>query len=103
MSAITPDDQERIDAIEAALLKRWPETKIAPTLERIDYEFGIVACGSGIPKTQSSNSVGVNVFWCALKFCEDRQFVTSIFSLWMICFEQDCAVRLHNQRPKRHP
>lgn len=35
MSAITPDDQARIDAIEAALLKRWPETKIAPTLERI--------------------------------------------------------------------
>ncbi len=35
MSAITPDDQERIDAIEAALLKRWPETKIEPTLERI--------------------------------------------------------------------
>lgn len=35
MSAITPDDQERIDAIEAALLKRWPETKIAPTLDRI--------------------------------------------------------------------
>jgi dihydrofolate synthase/folylpolyglutamate synthase len=35
MTSITPDDQERIDAIEAALLKRWPETKIAPTLERI--------------------------------------------------------------------
>lgn len=35
MTAITPDDQERIDAIEQALLKRWPETKIAPTLERI--------------------------------------------------------------------
>jgi dihydrofolate synthase/folylpolyglutamate synthase len=35
MSAITPDDQERIDAIETALLKRWPETKIEPTLERI--------------------------------------------------------------------
>lgn len=35
MSAITPDDQERIDAIEQALLKRWPESKIAPTLERI--------------------------------------------------------------------
>lgn len=35
MTAITPDDQERIDAIEAALLKRWPETRIAPTLERI--------------------------------------------------------------------
>jgi len=35
MTAITPDDLERIDAIEAALLKRWPETKIAPTLERI--------------------------------------------------------------------
>ena len=35
MSAITPDDQERIDAIEAALLKRWPETRIAPNLDRI--------------------------------------------------------------------
>jgi len=35
MSTITPDDQERIDAIEAALLRRWPETRIAPTLERI--------------------------------------------------------------------
>jgi dihydrofolate synthase/folylpolyglutamate synthase len=35
MTAITPDDQERIDAIEQALLKRWPETKIEPTLERI--------------------------------------------------------------------
>jgi dihydrofolate synthase/folylpolyglutamate synthase len=35
MSAITPDDQERVDAIEQALLKRWPETRIAPTLERI--------------------------------------------------------------------
>ena len=35
MTAITPDDQARIDAIEAALLKRWPETKIEPTLERI--------------------------------------------------------------------
>jgi dihydrofolate synthase/folylpolyglutamate synthase len=35
MSTITPDDQERIDAIEQALLKRWPETRIAPTLERI--------------------------------------------------------------------
>ena len=35
MTAITPDDQERIDAIEQALLKRWPETRIAPTLDRI--------------------------------------------------------------------
>ena len=35
MSAITPDDQERIEAIEQALLKRWPETRIQPTLERI--------------------------------------------------------------------
>jgi dihydrofolate synthase/folylpolyglutamate synthase len=35
MTAITPDDQERINAIEDALLKRWPETKIEPTLERI--------------------------------------------------------------------
>lgn len=35
MSAITPDDQARIDAIEEALLKRWPESRIEPTLERI--------------------------------------------------------------------
>ena len=35
MSTISPEDQERIDAIEQALLKRWPETRIAPTLERI--------------------------------------------------------------------
>ena len=35
MTAITPDDQERINAIEQALLKRCPETRIAPTLERI--------------------------------------------------------------------
>ncbi len=35
MTIISPDDQERIDAIEQALLKRWPETRIAPTLERI--------------------------------------------------------------------
>jgi dihydrofolate synthase/folylpolyglutamate synthase len=32
---ISPDDQERVDAIEAALLARWPETRIAPSTERI--------------------------------------------------------------------
>ena len=35
MNNISPDDQARIDAIEKALLARWPETRIAPTLERI--------------------------------------------------------------------
>jgi dihydrofolate synthase / folylpolyglutamate synthase len=35
MSASSADDQARIEAIEAALLKRWPETRIEPTLERI--------------------------------------------------------------------
>ena len=35
MAHISPDDQARIDAIEAALLKRWPENRIEPTLERI--------------------------------------------------------------------
>ena len=29
------DDLERLNAIERALLNRWPETRIAPTLERI--------------------------------------------------------------------
>lgn len=33
--SMTPDEQIRVDAIEAALLARWPETRIAPTLERI--------------------------------------------------------------------
>jgi dihydrofolate synthase/folylpolyglutamate synthase len=32
---ISPDDQERIDAIEKALLARWPESRIAPSIERI--------------------------------------------------------------------
>ncbi|MEK6648062.1 MAG: folylpolyglutamate synthase/dihydrofolate synthase family protein [Actinomycetota bacterium] len=31
----TAEDQARLLAIEAALLARWPETRIAPTLERI--------------------------------------------------------------------
>jgi len=31
----SPDDQERVDAIEKALLARWPETRIAPTTQRI--------------------------------------------------------------------
>ena len=35
MSHISPEDQVRIDAIESALLGRWPETRIEPTLERI--------------------------------------------------------------------
>lgn len=35
MNKINPDDQARIDAIEKALLARWPETRIAPTLDRI--------------------------------------------------------------------
>jgi len=35
MNNINPDDQARIDAIERALLARWPENRIAPTLERI--------------------------------------------------------------------
>ena len=35
MNNINPDDQAHIDAIEKALLARWPENRIAPTLERI--------------------------------------------------------------------
>lgn len=35
MTHISPEDQARIDAIEQALLARWPETRIEPTLERI--------------------------------------------------------------------
>lgn len=32
---ISPNDQERVDAIEKALLARWPETRIAPSMQRI--------------------------------------------------------------------
>jgi dihydrofolate synthase/folylpolyglutamate synthase len=32
---INPEDAARIAAIESALLARWPETRIAPTQERI--------------------------------------------------------------------
>jgi dihydrofolate synthase/folylpolyglutamate synthase len=35
MEHISPENQARIDAIEAALLKRWPENQIEPTLDRI--------------------------------------------------------------------
>lgn len=35
MNNINPDDQARIDVIEKSLLARWPENRIAPTLERI--------------------------------------------------------------------
>ncbi len=35
MNEISAEDQARVDAIEAALLSRWPENRIAPTLERI--------------------------------------------------------------------
>ena len=35
MEHISPENQARIDAIEAALLKRWPENRIEPTLDRI--------------------------------------------------------------------
>jgi dihydrofolate synthase/folylpolyglutamate synthase len=35
MKNISIEDQERVDAIEVALLARWPENRIAPTLERI--------------------------------------------------------------------
>jgi dihydrofolate synthase/folylpolyglutamate synthase len=35
MNNTNPNDQARIDAIEKALLARWPENRIAPTLERI--------------------------------------------------------------------
>ena len=32
---MSADDNARIDAIEQALLARWPETRISPTLDRI--------------------------------------------------------------------
>ena len=35
MNQISAEDQARVDAIESALLARWPENRIAPTLERI--------------------------------------------------------------------
>ena len=35
MFTLSPEDQERVDAIEKALLARWPENRIQPTLERI--------------------------------------------------------------------
>jgi dihydrofolate synthase/folylpolyglutamate synthase len=35
MSEKTPQDQELLDRIEKALLTRWPETQIEPSLERI--------------------------------------------------------------------
>jgi dihydrofolate synthase/folylpolyglutamate synthase len=39
---ISADDQARVDAIEKVLLARWPETRIAPTLERISALMDIL-------------------------------------------------------------
>ncbi len=39
---ISADDQARVDAIEEALLARWPETRIAPTLERLSALMDIL-------------------------------------------------------------
>jgi len=38
----SPDGQARIDAIEKALLARWPESRIEPTLERISALMDIL-------------------------------------------------------------
>ena len=42
MSATSSTDQARLDAIEKALLARWPETRIAPSLERISALMDIL-------------------------------------------------------------
>ena len=34
---MSADNRARVQAIEAALLKRWPETRIAPSLDRIAH------------------------------------------------------------------
>jgi dihydrofolate synthase / folylpolyglutamate synthase len=52
MNEISAEDQARVDAIEQALLARWPENRIAPTLERI----GALVDALGSPHTFISNN-----------------------------------------------
>jgi hypothetical protein len=51
---------------------------------------------TGIPKAESSDSIGVNVFGRALKLGENGEVVTSVGGIWVIDFEQSSLIALNN-------
>jgi len=77
MNNINPDDQARIDAIEKALLARWPENRIAPTLERISalvdmlgspqLTYPTIHIGGTNGKTSTSRMVDALLFEMGLR------------------------------------
>ena len=77
MNEISAEDQARVDAIEAALLARWPENRIAPTLERIqalvdalgspELSYPTIHVGGTNGKTTTSRMVDSLLFSMGLR------------------------------------
>ncbi len=77
MSNISADDAARVAAIEEALLKRWPETRIEPTLERISalvdilgspqLTFPTIHIGGTNGKTSTSRMIDSLLFEMGLR------------------------------------
>jgi dihydrofolate synthase/folylpolyglutamate synthase len=77
MNEISAEDQARVDAIEAALLARWPENRIAPTLERIqalvdalgspELSYPTIHIGGTNGKTTTSRMVDSLLFSMGLR------------------------------------
>jgi dihydrofolate synthase/folylpolyglutamate synthase len=77
MNEISAEDQARVDALEAALLARWPENRIAPTLERIqalvdalgspELSYPTIHIGGTNGKTTTSRMVDSLLFSMGLR------------------------------------
>jgi dihydrofolate synthase/folylpolyglutamate synthase len=77
MNEISAEDQARVDAIESALLARWPENRIAPTLERIqalvdalgspELSYPTIHIGGTNGKTTTSRMVDSLLFSMGLR------------------------------------
>jgi dihydrofolate synthase/folylpolyglutamate synthase len=77
MSEITPQDQELLDTIEKALLTRWPETQIEPSLERIaalvdvlgspQFTYPTIHVGGTNGKTTTSRMIDSLLFEMGLR------------------------------------
>ena len=60
----------------------------------IDYLFGIVASGAGVPESEVSESVGMNMFRRAFEFSEWRDCAAAIGREWMINIKEERLIAL---------
>ncbi|GAA2539529.1 hypothetical protein GCM10009860_20370 [Microbacterium mitrae] len=58
--------------------------------------------GARIPQSETCHTVGVDVFWRALKLREHRQLMTSGFGIGVCNLEQNGTVTLHDQGAISH-